>query len=401
MNRLISSDSEYQTALVRLKELIVIDPEPDSELANELNLLSLIVEDYEAKQFTFSPPTPIEAIKFRMDQLNLIQRDLVPYIGSRSKVSEVLSGSRPLSLPMIRSLSHNLYIPANVLLQEYQTADAGESQVDWEKFPVREMKKRKWITSLDTTHSGLGSALQRFLSVLPEQQLTSVLFRKTSHVRSNRLMDKYALTAWTARIANKAEQEELENKYDPSNLNKDVLTELVRLSAKDKGPLYAKKFLSKLGVALIIEPHLPRTHLDGAALLFNQPIIGLTLRHDRIDNFWFTLIHEITHIFLHLGRQTDSFFDDLDLRTAEDPREKEADALTREIIIPRSVWDSNAASQLPTADAAFSLADKLRIHPALVAGKIRFEYNNFRILGNLVGNNEVQRLFPGAFKWKE
>ena len=76
---------------------------------------------------------------------------------------------------------------------------------------------------------------------------------------------------------------------------------IVRLSTQDKGPLLARDYLKRHGIKLIIEPHLPKTHLDGATLLAdkNNPVVGLSIRHNRPDNFWFTLMHELAHIALH------------------------------------------------------------------------------------------------------
>src|SRR3989338_6966235 len=92
--KVIKTEAEYRDALGALQELLSLDPDPGTEEAERLELLSLLVRDYESRQFSFPPPDPVEAIKFRMEQQRLTQRDLVPYIGSRSKISEVLSRKR-------------------------------------------------------------------------------------------------------------------------------------------------------------------------------------------------------------------------------------------------------------------------------------------------------------------
>lgn len=116
--KIIRSEAAYEAALVRIDELMDGDPDPASAEGEELDLLSLLVEKYEDKKFPMDLPSPVEAIRFRMDQQGLKAKDLVSYIGSPSKVSEVLSGKRPLSLAMIRKLVSGLGIPAEVLLQE-------------------------------------------------------------------------------------------------------------------------------------------------------------------------------------------------------------------------------------------------------------------------------------------
>ena len=110
MVSVIKNDTEYRDALEQIEILIDSNVQDDSAKADELEVLALLVENYESSAFHRSLPSPIEAIKFRMEQQNLSQRDLVPYMGSRSKVSEVLSGKRPLTLSMIRALHANLGI---------------------------------------------------------------------------------------------------------------------------------------------------------------------------------------------------------------------------------------------------------------------------------------------------
>ena len=117
MMKVIRTDTEYHDALESIEKLMDRDPDEGTPDADKLEVLTLLVEDYESKKFPTSLPGPVEAIKFRMEQQNLAQRDLIPYIGSRGKVSEVLSGKRTLTLSMMRALHANLGIPAKVLLQ--------------------------------------------------------------------------------------------------------------------------------------------------------------------------------------------------------------------------------------------------------------------------------------------
>ena len=132
----------------------------------------------------------------------------------------------------------------------------------------------------------------------------------------------------------------------------------------------------------------------------DRPVIGLSLRHDRIDNFWFCLMHELAHLSLHLEKPTGDepirFYDDLDVDDQGDPREEEADKLAGEALIPEEEWKNSPASNLRTPQAAQHLARKLRIHPAIVAGRIRHAYKSYRRLNNLVGSGQVRRLFPEA-----
>lgn len=127
MLKLIKTDAEHAIALQRVDELFANEPPEgySEDQANELELLIHLIEVYEEEHFPIDLPSPVAAINFKMDQLGLKQADLVPYLGSKSRVSEVLSGKRPLSLAMMRKLHAGLGIPAEVLLQELEDEKAG------------------------------------------------------------------------------------------------------------------------------------------------------------------------------------------------------------------------------------------------------------------------------------
>jgi HTH-type transcriptional regulator/antitoxin HigA len=182
-----------------------------------------------------------------------------------------------------------------------------------------------------------------------------------------------------------------------------TLQEVARLSYFDNGPLLAREYLEKHGIHLIVVPHLPKTYLDGAAILLpdETPVIGLTLRYDRIDNFWFCLLHELAHISKHLSETEWIIVDDLDLRGkdvgGENIIEKEADEMTRDGLIPKKVWDRNPIKGKATTEKVYSLAAKLKIHSAIIAGRIRYEQNNYRLLSKLVGNKQIRKHFAESF----
>ena len=112
--RVIKTEAEYAAALARIDKLM--DARLKTPQGDELELLSLLVHDYEDRVFPIDKPDPVTAIRFRMEQQGLKPKDLVPFLGSRSRVSEILSGRRNLSLKMIRALAGGLGIPAEVLL---------------------------------------------------------------------------------------------------------------------------------------------------------------------------------------------------------------------------------------------------------------------------------------------
>ena len=116
----IRTEQEYETALKRVDELMDADlGTPEGE---ELDVLVDLIEAYESRHVPMGYPSAVEAIEFRMDQDGLSPRDLVPFIGGRAKVSEVLSGKRAITMPMARALHTHLGIPAEVLMRDSVSA---------------------------------------------------------------------------------------------------------------------------------------------------------------------------------------------------------------------------------------------------------------------------------------
>jgi HTH-type transcriptional regulator/antitoxin HigA len=116
-HKVIKTEQEYNEALERLNQ--IFDAKPGTPEGDELELLALIIDNYEKENFPIGLPDPVEAIKFRMEQLNYKPKDLAKIIGFRSRVTEILNKKRKLSLEMIRHLNKDLHIPTDVLIQEY------------------------------------------------------------------------------------------------------------------------------------------------------------------------------------------------------------------------------------------------------------------------------------------
>ena len=115
--KVIKTEKEYQKALKRLET--IFDSKKGSKNGDELELLSLLIDNFEKEKFPIDLPDPIAAIKFRMEQLGYTQKDLTEVIGLKSRVSEILSKKRKLTLDMIRKLNEVLGIPTEVLIREY------------------------------------------------------------------------------------------------------------------------------------------------------------------------------------------------------------------------------------------------------------------------------------------
>jgi HTH-type transcriptional regulator/antitoxin HigA len=347
--KVIKTEAEYAAALAHVAGLM--DAEPGSPREEELDLFSLLVEQYEREHHPVPLPDPIEAVKFRMEQAGLTRADLIPYLGSASRVSEVLNRKRPLSLAMIRHLSQGLGIPAEVLLQAPPAPDAAPHY--------------------DAVYGG----------------------------QNDQRIDFRALEAWQARALALASEQTLPA-FGETALDERFLRKVVRLSAYPGGPRLAPDLLGGLGIHFVILANLPNTHLDGAAFMapWGRPVVAMTLRYDRLDNFWFTLLHELAHVELHLRPGGPVFFDDTSASSGEasDPRETEADARARTLLIPAEIW-ARAGVKIAGGSPAdvIRLAEELEVSPAIVAGRARSERQDYALFSELIGSKRVAECFEG------
>jgi HTH-type transcriptional regulator / antitoxin HigA len=396
----IRTEADYQAALARIDELM--EAELGTQEGEELDVLADLVEHYESKHVPMGYPNAIAAIEFRMEQAGLTQRDLVPFLGSRAKVSEVLSGKRRLTLPMAKALNEHLGIPSDALLKGSHAASKEASvRFEWERFPLREMIKRKWIPKVRNPEAHAEELIRGLIRRAGIKEANcSALYRKNDHARTNAKTDPCALKAWCLQVLAQANEKRPRTRYKRRTITPKFLSEIARLSRFEDGPRRAEEFLRKHGIVLVYVPHLPRTYLDGAALRLGDgtPVVGLTLRYDRIDNFWFCLLHELAHLGRHMDNDDEiAFVDDHTLRAteggSEDLKEAEADEWAEEALIPPAIWETSTIRHNPTPMGVMSLASSLQIHPAIVAGRIRYDQRNYRLLSQFVGTGEVRRLF--------
>ena len=398
--KLIKTRQEHAAALNRIEQLW--DAKPGTPQADEFELLVHLVDQFESQHDPIDLPDPIQAIRFRMEQAGLKQKDLEPYIGSKGKVSEVLSGKRELSLAMIRRLHQGLGIPAHVLLgQPGGTLPESVTTAVAKDFPILQMHKRGWFEGFQGSFSDLREQAEDLITAFLRPVGGAAAVPALNRVRCRKDGDVHAgsLQAWHIRVLSLASRQPLKP-YTPGSLDDEFLSDVAKLSEFDDGPLLVRELLSKRGIHLIIQPHLPKTHLDGAAIATRDGarIIGLTLRHDRLDNFWFTLLHELAHIKLHLDTSDtlQAIFDNELDAASTDRFEVQADTLARDTLIPPKLWKPAALGDKPSTAAVKQFARTLRIHPAIVAGRVQFHTRNFAHLSHLVGRGTVRKLFPEA-----
>lgn len=394
--RPVKTEQDYDIALERIEALW--GAELETPEGDELDILVTLVGAYEKENHPVPPPSPIEAIKFIMEQRGLKQADLISIIGSRPRVSEVMNGKRKLSLSMIRSLHSRLAIPAEILIQDGSSFPTDGEAIEWDSFPIKNIVRRGWVSGFDpkTQAEEIMRSLARLAGVNNyfSQELTACL-RQSS--RRNEKDNPYAIQAWLLGVLAAARKIESAVGFSKERLETSLISRVVHLSVLNDGPLKAKEYLESRGVILVVIPHFTKTYLDGAALINanGTPIIGLSLRYDRLDNFWFTLAHELAHLILgHVHRaEGKCIIDDLDIVDSLDSLEKEADFLAQNELIPPQLWSSHPARLTGRKKNVKDAAKKLDIHPAIIAGRVRFEQNNYRILSREIGHREVKKHF--------
>lgn len=386
--RPIRTSSDHTEALRRIEE--IFDAAPGTSEADELEVLTTLVSLYE--KASVPAPTPIEAILFRLEQAGLTKRALEPLLGSRSRVSEILSGERKLTVDMMRALHLHFGIPAESLLGAPKKTEASPAPKRQPEPSVRAMA--------DLVASGLMRAKEGYADFLERSRhLLSPLagsqpahLRKTRTERTNAKTDAAALEAWCAAALLKSLEVPVAKASRKVKCDMAMGRELAALSASPTGLRQVGPFLAERGIALVVLRHLAGTYLDGAAMRRRDgvSVIALTLRYDRIDNFWFTLLHEFAHVACHLSDETSMIFDDLELRS-EDGIEAEADGFAQRALIPDELWKSVHAD-FGAAEVA-QIAKKAKVHPAIVAGRWQREFRDYRKFAKLVGHGEVRSNF--------
>lgn len=393
----IRTRDDYNKAVALLADLIEKNPAVDTPEDTKIRVLTNLIEDFENAALPDYEADPIEAIKLRMDQLGLKDKDLVDYLGSRSRVSEVLSGRRPLTVPMIKNIEEGLGIPASILVG----SSVEKRNKRWSLKTLTIMAQRGYFGQ-DHTNLDPKKILDMGLlkTLFSGQSLASTALLRQTNYRDISNIDKYHMEAWMSKVLSEALQLIDDNDvpaFDKSNLSEELLSKLFKLSSKPNGVNEVILALRELGIVVVIEPHLPSTRLDGATLFTNNnAVIGLTIRFDRLDNFWFTLAHELAHTYLHSESDYDAFFDKLFNEGTETSQlENEADALAGELLIPTDIWKTSPLRYGSTPTLVKIFADKIGVHPSVVAGRIRHDSKDWSVHSDIINNEKVRHLFEG------
>jgi HTH-type transcriptional regulator/antitoxin HigA len=219
-------------------------------------------------------------------------------------------------------------------------------------------------------------------------QSYKALFRKTPTANE-------ALSAlWMTKVSEVARKKLVYNDYPEfKELTKKDLEEIAKLSIREEIIPELPNILLEFGIVLVYEQGYPSMKVDGVVfkLADKYPVVGLSFRYDRLDYFWFTLLHELSHIVLHWERLETPIFDDLDEESSE-LIEKEANRLAKASFVKRSVWRNCEPKYQPGDNAVYTFAKKVGIHPAIIAGLLRHERNNYEVYSKIIHHTNVRKL---------
>jgi HTH-type transcriptional regulator/antitoxin HigA len=257
---------------------------------------------------------------------------------------------------------------------------------------VRHAREHGWLEGENSDDSTVGQLVRRVADHVRRYGTPSLL-RTGLNVLED--ANDWILLSWKAQVTRIAERiiEDRQPTYRPLAVS--WLVDLVCLSRLNDGPVRARDMLLEHGIVLVVEPHIVGMKVDGAAFLVGKvPVIGLTLLRDALDNFWFTLLHEVAHVVLHYHTGLSSgFFDDETTSVEVDEMEGEANAFASNLLLSEELWARSPARIAKTAEPIERLARQLNIHPAIVFGRVRMERRDYSLFSNKIGRGLVRGQF--------
>lgn len=328
----IKNSDEYDRANQHLDELIhSLEGSPERE---KYRSLFMLVSEYQDIHFPFEIPDGIGMIEFRLENSNLKMSDLIPFIGSEKKVAEVMSGKRPLTVPMIRALNKHLGVDLKSLVG-HETIYEDEG-IDWKKFPTNAIRKLGWFSEHSLTDEELITQLIRYAGGLVK--IPRTYCRKNFDARRNALTNIHSLQAWCQKVVGDALNHAPTIRFDKTKIDQDFVNTIAMFSLSEDGPRKVIEALTAAGIALVYVEQLPEMYVDSAVMKAKEgfPVIGLTLRDDRVDSFWFSVLHAVAHIWKHLSNVHYFFADDFNIKecfcNVDWTIENEADRIAREAL---------------------------------------------------------------------
>ena len=251
----------------------------------------------------------------------------------------------------------------------------------FDELPKQELVRRGWMSSKDDL-SSMVPLLQEIHS-----HKNNALFRKSD-------ISNIALcVAWKTWVSATAKMGVVSQDIGEfQGIDTNYLKEIAKLSIDVSSIASLPDILVKSGIILVYERALPRMKLDGVVFRLDSghPVIGISFRFPRLDNFWFTLMHELAHISLHMKCLGDPIFDDLET-DSEEVAEKQANRLAKDSFVEKHLWRNCEPKYDKSDRAVIKFSKKIGIHPAIVAGMLQKELNEFCMFRKIVDDVDVRR----------
>jgi HTH-type transcriptional regulator/antitoxin HigA len=229
----------------------------------------------------------------------------------------------------------------------------------------------------------------KFFREVHSNRKSEALYRKTDG--ANSALSVY----WLSRVKELAAlYASFNNVAKFEGINKADLKDIAKLSHDVKNLTILEDYFAERGIILVTEQSLTGLKLDGAVFMLNsgQAVVSLSLRYKRLDYFWFTLMHELAHLCLHIDQLGSPILEDLD-SDAKTLIELEADKLALNSFVPRNIWRNCPPKYSFSEESIIDFANQMGIHPTIVAGRLRKELNRYDLLSKMINRINVQEYF--------
>jgi len=327
---------------------------------------------------------PGDFVREEMEERGWTQQDLAEILGKPlATVNKILQGKKAVIAETARRLGAAFGTSAELwmnLESAYQLHAKGDFQdVEdvrtraelYEKAPVREMEKRGWIDR-KTSHDGRDKELRRFFGVKSLDELPQVSAAARASVRGEGADLTPAQWAWCVRALQVAKSVDVRT-FQRSKMPL-LVEELHRLTCEPEEIRRVPGLLASAGIRLVVVEHLSKTAMDGAALeLGTTPVIALSLRYGRLDHFWFTLFHELAHVYYRDGISADAGLFESAASSSADAIEDRANSQAASWLIDHDRLSSFIMRTTPLYNAArvTNFARRMHVHPSIVAGQLK------------------------------